>query len=30
MSARPTVEAALQSAGGICIYTNKEITVEEL
>jgi ATP-dependent HslUV protease subunit HslV len=30
LSARQTVEAALQIAGDICIYTNKEITVEEL
>ena len=30
LSARQTVEAAMQIAGDICIYTNKEITVEEL
>src|SRR5512137_204649 len=29
LSARKTVEAAMQIAGDICIYTNKEITVEE-
>jgi len=30
LSARQTVEAAMQIAGDICIYTNKEITIEEL
>ena len=30
LSARKTVEAAMQIAAGICIYTNQEITVEEL
>jgi ATP-dependent HslUV protease subunit HslV len=30
LSARQAVEAAMQIAGDICIYTNKEITVEEL
>jgi len=30
LSARQTVEAAMLIAGDICIYTNKEITVEEL
>ena len=30
LSARQTVEAAMQIAGEICIYTNKEITIEEL
>ena len=30
LSARQTVEAAMQIAGDICIYTNKEIAVEEL
>ena len=30
LNARQMVEAALQIAGEICIYTNKEITVEEL
>jgi ATP-dependent HslUV protease subunit HslV len=30
LSSRQMVEAALQIAGDICIYTNKEITVEEL
>jgi ATP-dependent HslUV protease subunit HslV len=30
LSARQTVESAMQIAGDICIYTNKEITVEEL
>jgi ATP-dependent HslUV protease subunit HslV len=30
LSARQIVEAAMQIAGDICIYTNKEITVEEL
>ena len=30
LTARQTVEAAMQIAGDICIYTNKEITVEEL
>jgi ATP-dependent HslUV protease, peptidase subunit HslV len=30
LSARQTVEGAMQIAGDICIYTNKEITVEEL
>jgi ATP-dependent HslUV protease subunit HslV len=30
LSARQIVEASMQIAGDICIYTNKEITVEEL
>jgi ATP-dependent HslUV protease subunit HslV len=30
LSSRKIVEAAMQIAGDICIYTNKEITVEEL
>jgi ATP-dependent HslUV protease subunit HslV len=30
LNARQAVEAAMQIAGDICIYTNKEITVEEL
>jgi len=30
LSARKTVEAAMQIAADICIYTNREITVEEL
>ena len=30
LGARQIVEAAMQIAGAICIYTNKEITVEEL
>lgn len=30
LTARATVEAAMRIAGDICIYTNKEITVEEL
>ena len=30
LDARQMVEASLQIAGDICIYTNKEITVEEL
>jgi len=30
LNSRKIVEAAMQIAGDICIYTNKEITVEEL